>query len=509
MKDRLRYIYYKADYFRARLNTKLPKLLRMTKYGFYTTIISFVIASGISVANAKECSNIRGWIGDQECDNVEGSDNLLGGVISAANSIVSGSVEYNDNGTATIKGSLLVGSNNLLVGAWDATDQVSGTRFIADTLEDAGAVNPAVAAPTGYQTFQPVIEVWKIMRNISLGFIMIIGMILAFMILLRVRSGQGYVTIMNALPKIIVGIILIISSYAIAGLMVDIGNLAQKVIVNIFYNHTFVTISDNVSVSNYPRNLYFDGDYNDPAAIERADGHTETYEQDFHIFRLMSKVTQIDYWGDMCPNDSSQVCPVELTDIIRVPTNIGFLDRGLSILEDIPADELLQLILTIIILTNVLKIFFSLLSAFAKMIIFTMFSPIVMLFYPLSSGALTGWIRNFLASSLMFPGAFLMMFLAAIIMGGSSAPWWTTEDMAMGISGHAPDLLTYTISTGSDGTVNFLGKIIGLMIVMMIPHLQPFLNQTLKVAENIMVTGAMQGFKSGFSKVPILGSFVS
>jgi len=407
---------------------------------------------------------------------------------------------------------------------YEQTDQISGVKHIAETLENAGIVQPVQAAAPGYRTFEPIRNVWMVMRNIALAFVVITGLIMALMILLRVRQGQGYVTMLNALPKLVLTIVLIIFSYSFAGLLVDFGNTFEKLILSIFWNANFGGTSAFIDptfrggVSNvyesYPYNIC--NPVKNPEDWNKICEEPEDYSKDMNIFRLMSRFTEFETWGtvpcgDREPPEGMDECPVRVADIIRTPTGIGMLDRGIDVAERIPADQLLKLLITIVILTGILKVFIALVTAFAKMLIYTMFAPIVFLFYPFSGGTLTGWMRYFLASSLVFPVSFLMMFLAAIIMGDPHAPWFTVEK-GTEVAGVAPDLLTYStnrIAKDEGGEIVFLTRIVALVIVMMIPHLSKWLMEILKVPENLMLREAKAGFARVAAKVPIVGGMLS
>jgi len=509
MIKRIYRIYLKLELIFVTINSKLPTILRITKFGLITTCISFIIASCFSVVHAKD-TNLGIWI-----------DSQLPLTVKAANNIVSGKVVYYEQqGYYEIKGSLLVAANNLIVDVYNNTDQVSGSTYIADTLNSAGISQPVYAQATGYRTFQPVLNVWRIMRNIALGLIILIGLILSTMILLRVKQGQGYVTILSALPKLLITVILIILSYSISGLLIDVGNIGEKVVLSLFYKADFIepvfynAQSTDPNRASYPANIY--GSLN---LAEPEKSTLESHQEDFNVFRLLSRFTDFETWGEVPCGEREQpdwyadqatspdMCPLRAVDIIRSPTNIPTLDRGLDIATDLPVEDLLKLILTIVIITGVLKIFFSLVSSFAKIIIYTIFAPIVFLLLPVSVNAVSGWLRYFLASSLVFPIAFMMMFLAAIIVGDPHAPWFTREAQ-FPVAGFAPNLLVYSTAT-SDKGVPYLTKIIGLLIVMMIPFLEKYLMEVLRVPENMMLSGAKESIKGVVSKIPILGGITS
>ncbi|MDD3647790.1 MAG: hypothetical protein PHS44_04820, partial [Candidatus Dojkabacteria bacterium] len=240
------------DRYRVPLNRKLPKLLKLSRYGFVTTMISVILGTGMVLgAEEGECTNLERYTGAcwyTDPSEEKGNHDYL---VQWLNKQFEGYRTYNETtGEYESKGGLIASITNLDSAIYTNTDQVSAVRFLANTLEEAKIVSPAYAQATGYTTLQPVLLIWRKVRNVALTFILVIGMVIAIMILLRVQSGQGYVTLMSALPRIIMAILLIIFSYAIAGLMIDVGNVVSRFLVSkgLFVNEEFIPqgLLDNV-----------------------------------------------------------------------------------------------------------------------------------------------------------------------------------------------------------------------------------------------------------------------
>ncbi len=75
----------------------------------------------------------------------------------------------------------------------------------------------------GFGAFNPILDLWRATRNFAF-FLAVIGVIVvSFMIMFRVKiSPQIVISVQSALPKIVLALIFITFSYAIAGLMVDL-----------------------------------------------------------------------------------------------------------------------------------------------------------------------------------------------------------------------------------------------------------------------------------------------
>ncbi len=75
---------------------------------------------------------------------------------------------------------------------------------------------------------------WSVTRNIAyIGFVVVM-IIIGFMIMFRSKvGGQTIVTVGNAIPKVVVGLVLVTFSFAIAGIILDISGILMRVIAGV------------------------------------------------------------------------------------------------------------------------------------------------------------------------------------------------------------------------------------------------------------------------------------
>src|SRR5260221_2321909 len=114
----------------------------------------------------------------------------------------------------------LAGLTNSLVNAKPA----SGIGYIKDTANRLHVI-PETYAQTGagYNTLQPIQILWSVVRDISYALMVVVIIIMAFLIMFRVKiSPQVIISVQSALPKIAIALVLITFSYAIAGFLVDL-----------------------------------------------------------------------------------------------------------------------------------------------------------------------------------------------------------------------------------------------------------------------------------------------
>src|SRR3990170_138343 len=82
---------------------------------------------------------------------------------------------------------------------------------------------PAYAQGAGYTALSPLIPLWTAFRNISYLAFVVIFILIGFMIMFRAKlDPQTVVNVQNSLPKLVITLLLITFSFAIAGFMVDL-----------------------------------------------------------------------------------------------------------------------------------------------------------------------------------------------------------------------------------------------------------------------------------------------
>lgn len=102
---------------------------------------------------------------------------------------------------------------------------ISGIAYTKNLLQKFSPVSTvrAQSVGTGFTALQPVQGLWTAFRNVSYGLFVIVAIIFAFMIMFRVKlSPQTVITVQSALPKLIIALILVTFSYAIAGFLIDL-----------------------------------------------------------------------------------------------------------------------------------------------------------------------------------------------------------------------------------------------------------------------------------------------
>jgi len=112
----------------------------------------------------------------------------------------------------------------------------SGLAWVQSGLENAGFIPKTMAAEgIGFAAIKPFSEIWKIFRDVSYMLLVVVLIAIGFMVMFRAKlNPQTVMTVENALPKIVISLILITFSFAIAGFLIDLMYIFIGLIVSIF-----------------------------------------------------------------------------------------------------------------------------------------------------------------------------------------------------------------------------------------------------------------------------------
>ena len=100
---------------------------------------------------------------------------------------------------------------------------ISGIQYTKNLISKFNPVTEVKAQSYGFHGLTWLQNYWKGFRDISYTLIVLVTIIFAFMIMFRVKlNPQTVISVQSALPKIVIALILITFSYAIAGFAIDL-----------------------------------------------------------------------------------------------------------------------------------------------------------------------------------------------------------------------------------------------------------------------------------------------
>ncbi len=125
-----------------------------------------------------------------------------------------------------------------------STRPISGVGYIHQKISKFRLVPEANAQGFGFKAVDPVQKLWTAFRDLSFGLIVIVALIMAFMIMFRVKiSPQVMISLQSAIPKIVGALIFVTFSYAIAGFMIDLMYVVMGLLAAFLSNSNISTLS--------------------------------------------------------------------------------------------------------------------------------------------------------------------------------------------------------------------------------------------------------------------------
>ncbi|MGB9911493.1 MAG: hypothetical protein ACPLKP_02705 [Microgenomates group bacterium] len=278
-----------------------------------------------------------------------------------------------------------------LIAATYIVKPASSIDYFADLGKKLGIAKPVFAQQgSGYQGLIPILKLWKAFRNISYLFFTIVFILFGFAIMFRAKiNPQTVISIQNAIPKIVIGLILVTFSYAIAGFLIDLLYWFIYFIINVFSSNNLLP-TDRIA---FYQNSFLGG----------AGGLFNSFTSTFGNFLVPLLILGV----------ASTAVGGIIGGIVAGGggAGVGALAGALFFL----------IIFLIIIIISFFKTLLSLIKSYVTILFLIIFSP-----FQIALGILPGqkgfenWLRNLVANLAVFPGValFLLICNALIINAG-------------------------------------------------------------------------------------------
>lgn len=295
----------------------------------------------------------------------------------------------------------------------------SGIEYFADLGKNLGIVKPAYAQGLGFIGLAPLLPIWKASRNLAYIFLILVFLAMGLAIMLRVKiSPQAVITIQEAFPKLIISMVLITFSYAIAGLLIDLMYLIIRIAVLVIWQSL--------------PNGWLNG-----LAFEQAKYSTLTFG-DAIATTLGGSIKAI---GSIL----GMVIGVFGEGLLLVVAIGQLAQRGLP--KEMKKIATPLFVFSVIILYAIFKLFLNLLSCYVNIILAVIFGPLKILLGTFPGGKNNGfsdWFKNLLANVLAFPAVAILVLISWII-SNKAGPNLFPPVLGPQISGVTPAITSFGI----------------------------------------------------------------
>jgi len=330
--------------------------------------------------------------------------------------------------------------------------------------------NTSVYAGNGYDFLKDhgITPLYRTFQTISYILFVVILIISGFMIMFRQKiGGQTAITIMNTLPNVILGLVLVTFSFSIVGIILNVGSW----LTNIFANFLGFASPQEGIMLNSPLSLF--SFFGQSVNLENSD--------------LFTTVPAITGGGGL---------------VLLVVA--GIFSSGIAGIGGAVGIILLLLIVILICLLIYagIRVFITLFKAYISILIQTVTGPIQITIgtFPGNNKFIMNWINSVLKSALTFPLVYLIINLPVYLLNNK---------LNLDIQG----LTSGTLDLETGG----LSSIIGFIVYAVFPIVCFFfaadapkvLNDFLPTESGKGLQEALAGTQAGLSKIPLVGSLIS
>ncbi len=395
---------------------------------------------------------------------------------------ITGPCQLTGNGCNNVGDSGSLSSSMTKAFAYLYTPPATTERYIADVMNSAGLniAKPAYAQGLGFSSLDPILDTWKAFRNVAYLFYVIMFLVIGFMIMFRQKiSSQAVVTAQQALPKIIISLIAVTFSYALAGLMIDAMYLIMYLIVGLFPSQTFENGMSLKEIA-MDRNIFQIGGF-----LLTSAGTFDDARYAVQAMIQTALATQLQ----------------GLADVLGVIGGITF-----------------AVVFSLATIFGIFRLFFELLKTYISIIISIVLSPLALMLGALpGNNAFQAWVKTLVANLAVFPGILLILVLAFMLIGGTyggstASRQIVPQAQAQGTffqgSYNGGFLPPYIPGAGSGNAISIM---LGLGVILIMPDLAAQIKKTLggsggifEQFANNFTTNLEKGWKGG-ELVPGLG----
>lgn len=317
----------------------------------------------------------------------------------------------------------------------------SGIYWAYSGLQNAGFIPKTFAAEgIGFAALAPFKEIWLLFRNLIFLILVIVIIAIGFMIMFRMKiNPQTVISVENALPKIVISMILITFSYAIAGFLIDLMYIMIGFVIILMSSTSFsgssqIVTTDKVNLFNmiFKSNRSFIDWVNSYSSVTNSnkilmslsDGLINIIGNNFKIiFSLLAAVIVnlairpvINAIVDPNLFGGTSIAGFKIPVIGIIVTAI--LEAGIFALTYyLGLNIIMYIILAFSLLFIIFRIFFMLLSCYINTLFLIIFSPLILALECIpGKSSFSIWIKGLILNLMTFPITILLILLVNIML---------------------------------------------------------------------------------------------
>ena len=388
----------------------------------------------------------------------------------------------------------LIGSIMKFVALPYANPISSGVAYVNQGLSNSGLI-PKVEAweGIGFSSLSGYMDIWKMFRNLSFLILTLFVIAIGFMLMFRASAGQAEIKIESALPRIVIVMVLISFSFAISGFLIDIMYACIAMSIGFFKDTGIINLIGGWG-GQYDSGFYR---YAESGFLDilplggRLLGSSFSVGSDLWnmIPSVITKIVAPLITLGAIITSKTGILPVEgfvssFVDISILGTGLGgipyFISNGiwltlLLFLSNFLPGIILGIIIALTMLIFMFRMMFIFLEAYIKVLLYTIFSPILLLFGVLpGNGSIAWWMKSMIAELSVFPTFIVITLTSAAIIDANIRGWDSVGSLGYlwenGLLGSAPGSLNLPFISQGFRPASF-NNVVSLGLLLMSPDL--------------------------------------
>lgn len=352
-------------------------------------------------------------------------------------------------------------------------------------------------AGTGFAGITPLLPIWVVFRNLVYILFVIVFIFVGFAIMLRYKiDPRTVMTIENQLPKLIVGLILVTFSFAIAGIAIDVMWVVTFLVISILSN-----IHSGVATTNVPQNVVTGNIFQNPIGFFNAVAPGGFFGTAFGAGGSIGDVVKglfTPYGGAKLGLTPPATDCAWYNPACWLNNSVGSaIENAVGYLLSFIISILGIIIVLIALLITMFRLWFTLLLSYGFILVDILIGPffIVSGLFPGSKVGVGLWVRDLLSNLIAFPTTIAMFLLANLLM----------NSFVSNAEGGTNTLFVPPLIGNPNGTAdpnlpgNPLGWLVGLALILMTPQIVAIMKSLFKAPDFKYTQAIFQGLAGGGS----------
>lgn len=403
-----------------------------------------------------------------------------------------GYMESNQGGLTGIMGNMIAQTYNIPISSSHYVHYIASNFGLSKTsyaqINSGPSGNTPAGQGVGFIGLYPLLPIWTIFRNLTYLMFVLVFILLGLGIMFRVNiDARTVMTLQNRIPRIIIGLLLITLSYAIAGFLIDMMYVFTYLVINTFQIQGLSYLA-NINTNPLSAVGYFgNGIFGIAWSPAESSGKIIASLFDGTIGSIIGAAV-----GAILGAFVGSSLPIPGVSATGLGLAGGALAgyAGSSYVLQWGAITIAYLIIIVALFSALFRVWFMLIKAYVYIVLGVIFSPLWIMsgLLPIGGGGFGAWIRSLIANLAVFPTVILIFMVGKTVIDN--------------VKNSAPNAYNFTppmVGSLGDDSLNAIASLIGLGLILIMPETLNIVKSTLKAPDFKLSSAAGRAIGAGQS----------